>query len=512
MTPRPTSSVRPISPVIRAAALAAAVFASTGAAAQVIPQGDVAIDLVKVAGPGVGAPDYATSAPDGSGRLFIVDQLGKIWILQGGALLPTPFLDLTAEIPVLNAGFDERGLLGLAFHPDYALNGRFFVRYSKPRVGVAGEPCFGTPRGCHEEILAEFSVSTDPNIANPAGTILFRVNKPQFNHDGGMVRFGPDGYLYFSLGDGGGANDGLADNPPSHGPIGNGQNIDTPLGKILRIDVDQVPTRGAALYGIPADNPFANGPGLDEIYAYGLRNPFQFSFDDAQGGDGALWCADVGQNLYEEIDLIVNGGNYGWVIMEGSHCFNPLQPNTPPASCANGGMIPPIADYIHAGNGISIIGGYVYRGAASPALNGQYLFGDYSTSFALADGHLFSLDTAGPLSDIRRVVLGGDNHALLRYVKGTGRDADGEIYFCIGTQRGPSPLGGEVYRVLQRRCLGDADRTGQIDMKDITQTLMAWNANYLPGTGPGDANSDGVVNFADITLILGRFMIPCVGE
>lgn len=212
-----------------------AVLASP-ATAEVMP-GTITIELDLVA-EGLTAPVSATHAGDGSGRLFVVDQAGWIRVIDDGTLLPQPFLDLTSEIVAVNTAFDERGVLGLAFHPDYEDNGRFFVRYSIPRTGDSSEPCFDTSRGCHSEVLGEFSVSDDPNVADPAGTILFSEVEPQFNHNGGGIAFGPDGFLYFALGDGGGAHDGLAADPPLHGPIGNGQDIETTLGSILRIDVD----------------------------------------------------------------------------------------------------------------------------------------------------------------------------------------------------------------------------------------------------------------------------------
>ena len=230
------------------------------AAAQII-DGGILIELETVAS-GLVSPVAVTHAGDGSGRLFIVEQTGQIRIVRDGALLPVQFLDIASLLPPLNPFFDERGLLGVAFHPGYASNGRFFVRYSGPRPGDPSEPCFGSSRGCHEEILAEYGVSTDPNVADPVGTILFRVDEPQFNHDAGGVAFGPDGFLYFSLGDGGGANDGLADTPPSHGPIGHGQNIETALGAVLRIDVDSAPQAPRA-YAIPPGNHFVGVAGLD---------------------------------------------------------------------------------------------------------------------------------------------------------------------------------------------------------------------------------------------------------
>ncbi|MGD8395166.1 MAG: PQQ-dependent sugar dehydrogenase, partial [Candidatus Eiseniibacteriota bacterium] len=308
-----------------------ALLAAVPCMAQILP-GGFTVELETVAS-GLVAPVGVTHAGDGSGRLFIVEQSGQIRIVDNGVLLPTPFLDIADKLPELNTFYDERGLLGLAFHPDYTMNGRFFVRYAAPRDGAPGEPCFDTSRGCHMEVLAEYAVSPgDPNQADPnSERILFTVDEPQFNHNAGDIAFGPDGLLYFGLGDGGGANDGLHEDPPTHGPIGNGQNIETALGSMLRIDVDR--EEPPLPYGIPPDNPFANVTGVDEIYAYGFRNPFKHSFDDGPGGDGALWVADVGQNLFEEIDLVELGGNYGWVIREGFSCFDPFNPEMPPMDC-----------------------------------------------------------------------------------------------------------------------------------------------------------------------------------
>ncbi len=218
--------------------------------AQPIPEGTLTIALETVA-TGLSSPVGLVGAGDGTNRLFVVDQTGLIQIVENGVLLAEPFLDVSAELPVLGTFFDERGLLGLAFHPNFATNGRFFIRHSVPRDGDPLEQ-YNDPDGfivgCHSEVLAEDSVSaTNPNLADPtSGTVLFTVDEPQFNHNAGDLAFGPDGFLYFGLGDGGGANDGLADVPVSHGPIGNGQNIETALGSILRIDVD-----GGIPYAIP---------------------------------------------------------------------------------------------------------------------------------------------------------------------------------------------------------------------------------------------------------------------
>jgi glucose/arabinose dehydrogenase len=441
---------------------------------------------------GLTAPLGVTHAGDGSGRQFITEQSGQIRIVRDGELLPTPFLDISGKLPELNPFFDERGLLGLAFHPRYESNGRFFVRYSTPRTGAPDEPCFGTSRGCHTEILAEYAVSAgDPNQADPdSEIILFTVDEPQFNHNAGDVAFGPDGFLYFTLGDGGGAHDGLADDPPSHGPIGNAQNIETPLGAILRINVDRLTichrnraiqvsasaisahlAHGDSLgscpgqasestYTIPPTNPFVRQPGLDEIYAYGLRNPYKFSFDDGPGGDGKLYLGDVGQNLFEEVNIIERGGNYGWVIKEGFHCFDPFNPTSPPGDCSDTGphgepLLDPIVEYAHPGTGftpelgITVIGGYVYRGTESPSLSGKYIFGDFTQAFFPASGLLLYIeDPAGAAPEIQKFQIGLDDRPYGLYLKGFGEDEAGEIYACGSTILAPIGEGGTCERIV----------------------------------------------------------------
>ncbi len=303
-------------------------------------------------------PVSGTNAGDGSGRLFILEQKGRIRIIENGVLLDEPFLDISDRIEVNSNGYDERGLLGLAFHPNYASNGRFFVYYSAPPTQSSEN---------HISVVAEYSVSdAGPNLAQSFETRLLAFSQPQFNHNGGELAFGPDGMLYIASGDGGGAND-------QHGPIGNGQNLDTLLGKILRIDVDS-PDGNL----IPDDNPFVGVDGRDEIWAYGLRNPWRFSFDSETG---RLFCADVGQNRIEEVNIIERGGNYGWRIMEGSDCFNP-------SNCRSDGLILPIAEYTHGANRISVTGGHVYRGRQFSSMIGQYIFADF-------DGDFFSLEETG---------------------------------------------------------------------------------------------------------------------
>ena len=479
-------TMRKMAILAAAVVLAVVVVVPTGAAS-----GPTIVELETVAS-GLTAPVGLTHAGDGSGRLFIVEQTGQIRIVEDGTLLATPFLDISGLLPSLNQFFDERGLLGVAFHPAYEGNGRFYVRYSVPRTGGAGEPCFGTSRGCHSEVLAEYRVSAgDPNIADPgSGVVLFSVDEPQFNHDAGEVAFGPDGFLYFTLGDGGGAHDGLADIPPSHGPIGNGQNIETTLGSILRIDVDHraVCHRGrtlqlgtaaidahlrhgdtlgacagdpsTALYQIPADNPFVDTTGADEIYAYGLRNPYKFSFDDGPGGDGALYLADVGQNLFEEVNIIERGGNYGWVIREGFHCFDPFDPTNPPPSCSDTGpfgepLLDPIVEYSHPGSGfspefgITVIGGFVYRGSESAGLVGSYIFGDFAQQFFIPSGTLLFIDDPkGPSPTIEQFQIGLDDRPYGLFLKGFGEDENGEVYACGSTALAPTGTTGVCQRIV----------------------------------------------------------------
>ncbi len=212
------------------------------------------------------------------------------------------------------------------------------------------------------------------------------------------------------------------------------------MGSILRIDVD-----GAAPFVIPPTNPFATQTGVDEIYAYGLRNPYRFSFDDGPGGDGRLFLADVGQNLFEEIDIIQNGGNYGWVIREGANCFDPFNPGTSPGACSNTGpsgepLLDPVAEYDH-GDGIAVIGGFVYRGSAFPELQGKYVFGDFS-------GRLFWLDADGDLSQIFEFLLGDTDDPLGKFLLGFGEDENGEIYVLTSENVGPAGFTGQVFRIV----------------------------------------------------------------
>ncbi|HXF93941.1 MAG TPA: PQQ-dependent sugar dehydrogenase [Nitrospiraceae bacterium] len=331
--------------------------------------------LVPIVTSGLQEPLYLTHAGDGSGLLFVVEQPGRIRVIERGGLLKTPFLDLSER--VLSGG--ERGLLGVAFHPDYARNGRYIVNYTRRPDGAT--------------VVAEYRRSDRPTRSRTEERVLLIVPQPYPNHNGGMVAFGPDGLLYIGLGDGGSAGD----------PQNRSQNRDELLGKILRIDVD----RGTP-YAIPPDNPFVAGGGRPEIFAYGLRNPWRFSFDRRTG---MLWAADVGQYEWEEVDMIQRGGNYGWRIMEGAHCYSP------PRGCQTAGLIFPVAEYGHERGRCSITGGYVYRGRAVPALQGLYLYGDYCS------GELFALDATAPASGEARVLL-----QTGLSISSFGEDEQGELY------------------------------------------------------------------------------------
>jgi glucose/arabinose dehydrogenase len=322
--------------------------------------------------------------PDGSGRLFVIEKPGRIRILENDQLVDAPFLDITDRV---GSGGNEQGLLGLAFHPQYAQNGRFFVNYTD-KSG--------------KDTIARFQVSSDPNVADPNSEVkLLSIDDPFPNHNGGVLAFGPDGYLYAGLGDGGSAGD----------PFGNGQNTKALLGKILRLDVDS-----AEPYAVPADNPFGN-----EVWAYGLRNPWRFSFDKSTGD---LYIGDVGQNAWEEIDFLPAGSpggtNFGWNFREGAHDYKGGGPV---------GMLDPVAEYSHQEGGCSVTGGYVYRGSMSE-WNGIYLYADYCSG--LMWGLINSNGTwqSQPLFDLDVTITS------------FGQDTAGELYILSDS--------GGVFRLVRK--------------------------------------------------------------
>jgi glucose/arabinose dehydrogenase len=443
--------------VIGVAALAAA------APARAQGPGGPAVGLREVAD-GFVSPVTAVSAGDRSGRLFVVDQVGVIRVLDAdGTLRSEPFLDLRSRIVPLMPEFDERGLLGLAFHPGYAGNGRLFVYYSAPLRA-------GAPAGYdHTSRVSEFRVSaTDPNRANPASErILLEIDEPQFNHNAGTLVFGPsDGYLYISVGDGGGADDvglGHVEDWYAANAGGNGQDVQQNLlGDILRIDVD----RGSP-YAIPAGNPFAGAPGCadgcDETWAYGFRNPYRMSFD--MGGSHQLFVGDAGQELWEEVSIAVRGGNFGWNVKEGTHCFSTENPDESPAECPDrvGGthpragdpLIDPVIEYANhhqpGGLGAAVVGGHVYRGRALPQFAGRYIFGDWSREEEEPDGSLF---VAKPrkkglwhMQQLR--IATSPSGRLDAFLLGFGQDPAGEMYVLTSERPGPSGMTGKVSKLVR---------------------------------------------------------------
>jgi glucose/arabinose dehydrogenase len=344
--------------------------------------------------PAFASPTDIQSPNDGTNRIFVNEQPGRIYFFSNDPAVSqrTLFLDISS---LVESGGQEQGLLGLAFHPDFAHNGVFFVHYSQ--------------KGSGNTQLARYHVKTgDPaQAADPAsGEVILEVKQPFANHNGGQIAFGPDGFLYMALGDGGSGGD----------PFGNGQNRSVLLGKLLRIDVDSASP--GKKYGIPPSNPFAGSSTLaQEIYAYGLRNPWRFSFDPPTG---RLWVADVGQDAREEVDLVTKGGNYGWNIMEGFACYKP------PVGCDQNGLILPVVDYTHA-FGIAITGGYVYRGGRVPALTGLFLYGDFGS------GRIWGLRYAGGNGSALELAQSGLNISTF------GIDRNGEVYLA-------SYSNGKLYR------------------------------------------------------------------
>jgi glucose/arabinose dehydrogenase len=330
-------------------------------------------------------PVFLAPSPDQTNRLFVVEQEGRIFIVNGDAVLPTPFLDIEEK---LSTG-GERGLLGLAFHPRFSSNGRLFVNYTRKTDGAT--------------VVAEYRVSSNPNQVTKKETVLLVVPQPYGNHNGGMIAFGPDHNLYIGMGDGGSGGD----------PKNYAQNQTELLGKFLRIDLDQHPP-----YGIPLDNPLVHSPGRPEIFAWGLRNPWRFSFDRETG---ELWAGDVGQNEWEEIDVIQKGKNYGWRLLEGTHCFNPE------THCRQGhDIVDPVTEYAHSSGRCSVTGGYVYRGAKIPPLLGTYIFGDFCS------GEIW-----GYQEGETRMLLATDLQ-----ISSFGEDRDGELY-VLGH-------GGEIVQIVPK--------------------------------------------------------------
>ena len=474
-----------------------------------IPAGDVHVELVEVAS-GLTAPNWGATAPGQAGRLFVSDQPGFLWAIDLSDGSKSVFLDVSARLVPLGlfgpGSYDERGFLGVAFHPSYATNGLLYTYTSEP---VAGAADFSTIPGGesanHQSVILEWQVPTpaDPNSVvdpNSAREIL-RIDQPQFNHDGGALAFGPDGMLYIALGDGGGADD--SDGPISlgapmigHGCSGNGQDTSNPLGSILRIDADGSNSANGQ-YGIPGDNPFVGVAGLDEIYVYGLRNPFRVSFDSMTG---TFYIPDVGQNALEEINIGAPGANYGWKEKEGTYAFVPNGAQsgyiTDGPIQISGGLTDPIAEYDHD-EGTALVGGFVYRGTRVPQLDGRYLFGDFAQTFS-NDGRLFEL-AAGNV--IREIPLASTTFG--RSLLGFGQDADGEVYVLANTTGTPFDTTGVVLRIQLRA--GDLDGDGDVDFDDLNILLANYGATSGVTGADGDIDGDGDVDFDDLNLLLANY-------
>lgn len=430
---------------------------------------------------GLDRPVFMTHANDGSGRLFIIEQEGAIRIVDAdGNLLPIPFMDIDPIVTGGTSGGNEQGLLGLAFHPDYATEGaegegKFYVNY----IGSGSDT-----------YIMEYSVSSiSPNIAdtNSARLVMF-IDQPFSNHNGGWLGFGDDGYLYIAQGDGGSGND----------PGNRAANLNNYLGKMHRIDIDSpddFPSDPNHNYAIPSDNPFVGTSGaLDSIWHYGLRNPWRSSFDRETGD---LWMADVGQSAREEVNHDIGnlgGNNYGWRCREGSISTG--------LSCGSSGFVDPVYDYTRAGGNCSVTGGYVYRGCElGEEYQGLYFFGDY------CGGNVWTLDQDNGYARTTEFNFGFGLSSF-------GEGEDGELYIA-------DLFGGIVYRIInpdaaddndngvvdacESACAADITGDGSLDFFDISGFLSAYSAGDLVA----DFNGDGSFDFFDISAFLGAYSAGC---
>jgi glucose/arabinose dehydrogenase len=346
----------------------------------------------------------------GNGDILVAEQAGKIRLVKDGKLVETPLLDISSKI-VKTMPVDVRGLLGFTIHPKFNSNHKIYVFYSAPKR---------EPTSDHKDVIAEYTLSGDGTTVDPnSGRILFTTDEPGQGDNGGGLKFGPDGYLYIAMGDGGGGGD-------KHGPIGNGQNMNTLLGKILRINVNSDST-----YTVPRDNPFVGKEGVrPEIWAYGLRNTWRFSFDKTSK---QLFTCDVGEGMWEEMDIIEKGGNYGWRMIEGNHCFNPK------VDCDFTGTIKPIAEYDHK-SGVCVIGGYVYNGKQLPAIKGKYFFADWT-------GPIYYIEKKGAEWQRGKVTL--QNYPANLKITSWGEDPSGEIYVITNGGTLLADVKGAIYKVVK---------------------------------------------------------------
>ncbi len=476
-----------------------------------IPMGSIAVNLTPLV-TGLSAPDYATSAPGQPNRLYVLEQKGTVRIIDNGSLLPTPALDIQSLVsPPLtpSSANDERGLLGIAFHPGFSDPGspgyRTLYTYNSQPLGTGAT--FAAPNGAtqnYKNAINEWKwSSSDPDKIDPASQReVVSFGKNASNHNGGTIAFGPDGYMYLGLGDGGNANDVGA----SHiEPGGNAQNLTTPLGKMLRIDSlnpaltpsSTDPVSGNGKYRIPATNPFQAAGQVHEIHAYGFRNPYRFSFDRL---NGQLIVADVGQNTVEEIDRVTLGGNFGWALKEGDFLFNRTTTALGSAGTVGvrspgspAGLIDPVSgssgtlEYDH-GDGISITGGFVYRGSRIPALYGKYVFGDLAlrSSPSRADGRLFYADlTTGQIFEFRLPQFTTTYLPNGLTVHGFGQDSNGELY-PLATNTASSGSGGIIYAI-----------TPLTDLESWRLSQFNTTADTGDAANGFDYDHDGLVNMVE---------------
>ncbi len=397
--------------------------------------------------------------PIDNGRVLITDQLGKVRLLNKDTKAgEKTVLDLGGKLSKHNTNaFDERGLVGAAVHPGFANNRKFYLYYSAPLRESAQTNWDHTAR------LSEFTLGKDDMAGNER--VILEIDMPYFNHHSGRMAFGPDGFLYITIGDGGNGSD--IDAPPGKSgevrgkaPEGNGQSRNTLLGKVLRIDVNS--KDAGKEYAVPKDNPFVSGGGLPEIFAYGLRNPWGLAFDRA--GDRELFLADVGQDSWEEINIIRKGGNYGWRIREGFGCFDPKKPRNPPDDCPKVGahgepLIEPILAYKNGRKwgkdpevkGISVTGGYIYRGKTFPQLVGKYVFADWSRNFVIPDGVLYVASKGSDSKWTMNALELATNAtgAIKQFIIALGEDADGELYVLTNTSSTLRGTNGKVWKLAR---------------------------------------------------------------
>lgn len=478
----------------------------------VMPRGDFGVSL-RIVASGLVAPNWGVPAPGHSGRMFVTDQVGVVWNINLADNSRSVFLDVSSRLVPLGIGgpgtFDERGLLGLAFHPDYAENGLLYTYTSEPD---SEEPDFTTmPEGVnpnHQSVIAEWRVAdpSDPDavVDLKSRREVLRIDQPQFNHDGGALAFGPDGMMLISLGDGGGRDD----EPVGHGTIGNGQDVTTILGSVLRIDVDGRDSANGQ-YGIPTENPFVKGGpegALHEILHWGLRNPFRISFDTATGD---LYIADVGQGAIEELNIVranddpTRDRNFGWRLKEGSFFFDPAGGSPGfvtdiPVAPVPPDVVDPDAEYDHD-DGIAIIGGFVYHGASINNLAGIYVCGDYADRATRINGRMFYV-TAD--NEFRELWQPGRS-SLAMNVLGFGQDAAGEVYLLANTTGVPSGDTG-VVMMLVPPCAADWDRNGIVNSADVGAFLTSY-FDDISSDPPGlsaDFDGSGITNSNDVGAFL----------